>query len=172
MTFMSGTVNSVEDKQRFDLAFSQQAVSASAMKAATQGAGAFTFAFAHNDALPGFAQFDIATDLAAGQSVNVYKYDAQSQRFSTIAENVIVAEGGVVTYMNNTMSEYLITSAKLEGAETTEAYRVNNQTREPASFLWAYFVGGGVLLLLVAGGIFLLIRRKRKVAESPGDPSL
>ena len=89
MTFMSGTVDAVEDGQRFDFAFSNRAVSETAMKeAAGRSALSFTFAFAHNNNLPGFAQFDIVTDIAAGQSVNVYKYDAQNQQFSVMIESV------------------------------------------------------------------------------------
>ena len=166
MTFMSGTVDAVEEGQRFDFAFSSQAVSETVMKeAAGLDSASFTFAFAHNKNLPGFAQFDIVTDIAAGQSVNVYRYDAQSQRFSVIADNITVADGGLVTYMNNTMSEYLITTARLKDAAMTDAYRLNNQTSERRSVSWLFYAGGIFLLVLIGSTVVILARRKKKSVE-------
>jgi len=165
MTFMSGSVGTVEAGQRFDFAFSDKAVSETAMKeAAGREATSFTFEFAHNNNLPGFAQFDIVTDIAAGQTVNVYKYDAQSQQFSAIAESVNVAEGGVVTYKNNTMSEYLITTAKIKGAVKSDAYQMNQQTSDQRTNNWLYYAGGGFLIVLIGVAITILARRKRKTA--------
>ena len=77
-----------------------------------------------------------------------------------------------MTYMNNTMSEYLITTTRLEGTETTEAFRVNNPDRVSTSFPWVYFAGGGVLLVLMTGGLFLLMRNRKKRAGTSGEPSL
>ena len=166
MTFMSGTVDAVEEGQRFDFAFSSQAVSETVMKeAAGLDSASFTFAFAHNKNLPGYAQFDIVTDIAAGQSVNVYRYDAQSQRFSVIADNITVADGGLVTYMNNTMSEYLITTARLKDAAVTDAYRLNNQISERRSVSWLFYAGGIFLLVLIGSTVVILARRKKKSVE-------
>jgi hypothetical protein len=163
MTFMSGTVGAVEVGQRFDLAFSNRAVNETAMKeAAGLDSASFTFAFAHNNNLPGFARFDIVTDIATGQSVNVYKYDAQNQQFSMIAENITVADGGVVSYMNNSMSEYLITTATLKNAVMTDAYRINHQDGDNRSISWFYYAGGGFLLMLIGIAIIILARRKKK----------
>jgi hypothetical protein len=163
MTFMSGKVGDVEAGQLFDFAFSNRAVSETAMKeSAGLDSASFTFAFAHNNNLPGFARFDIVTDIAAGQSVNVYKYDAQNQQFSMIAENITVADGGVVSYMNNSMSEYMITTATLKNAVISDAYQMNHQTSKQRSLSWLYYAGGGFLLMLIGITIVILARRKKK----------
>ena len=123
VTFKSDAIGSVTGDQLFDFAFSGLAENEAVMKqAAGSDASSFTFAFAHNGSLPGYAQFSIRTNLASGMKVNVYKYDAGAKQFSMIASGVQVAENGIVTYLNNATSEYLITNATLEGASLTDAY--------------------------------------------------
>jgi len=169
MTFMSGSIESPPTGQRYDFAFSSQAISETAMKeAAGREAASFTFMFAHNSSLPGFARFDIVTDLAAGTTVQVYKYDAASQQFTAIAENITVAAGGVVSYQNNMMSEYIITTAKLKNTIGSEALEVNlSADSHTGAVRWPYYVGGGLLLMLLMAGILLLMkRRKQKPVET------
>jgi endo-beta-N-acetylglucosaminidase D len=62
-----------------------------------------------------------------------------SQLFSVIAESVTVAEGGIVSYKNNTMSEYLITTASIKNAVMTDAYRLNSQSVDKKPISW-YFM--------------------------------
>ncbi len=166
MTFMSGSVETVGDAQQFDFAFSSQTISESVMKAAAgPDAASFTFAFAHNENLPGSARFDITTTIAAGRQVNVYRYETQSQQFSLIAESVTVADGGVVSYMNNTMSEYLITTARLGQAVLSDAYQLNHPSENQRSINWLYYTGGGVLILLIGGAVFFLLIRKKRLKD-------
>lgn len=109
-----------------------------------------------------------AYDLAAGTTVQVYKYDAASQQFTAIAENITVAAGGVVSYQNNMMSEYIITTAKLKNTIGSEALEVNlSADSHTGAVRWPYYVGGGLLLMLLMAGILLLMkRRKQKPVET------
>jgi hypothetical protein len=129
-------------------------------QAAGTGSSSFTYAFAHNGSLPGFAQFAISTNINADTKVNVYKFEADVKRFFLVAGGVQVAENGIVTYMNNTTSEYLITTATLNDAILTDAYtKYNNAGGQSNSWLTFLIIG---IAILGIGSIMLLIFIKRK----------
>lgn len=164
ITFMSKNIGKDADYggQLFDLAFYADAGNADAMKqAAGSGASSFTFAFAHNGNLPGMAQFSIRTNLAEGSQVNVYKYDSALNQFSQIAGGARVGSGGVVTYMNNMTSEYIITTGIIEGAIRTDAYTLFNNKGEAAGSSPVMLLT--VLTMGVAGGMIVLYYRIRRI---------
>ena len=92
--------------------FSYQKASHEAEMLSAVGAGqqSFTYSFAHHGELPGMAIFAITTGMMEGTKVNVYKFDAGTSQFSLVAGEMTVGAEGVVTYQNNTMSEYLVTT--------------------------------------------------------------
>ena len=165
ITFMSHAIINVSGDQLFDFSYFAQAGNDAVMKqAAGSKASSFTYAFAHNGSLPGYAQFAISTNLAAGTKVNVYKYDADGKQFSLIAGGIQVDKNGIVTYMNDTTSEYLITTALLNGAILTDAYtQYNNNSEKSNKQLIFIFVG---IIMLVITGVITTILIRRKAAKN------
>ncbi len=121
----------------------------------------FCFSFAHHGKLPGMAEFNIATDIAAGTKVNVYKFDPETGSFALIAGNVRVGEGGTVRYRNNTMSEYLVTTKTLEDAEISEI--ADQQSSDGGDTL--LFIGIAIALLIGAAAFIVARQRKRQGAS-------
>ncbi len=132
------------------------------------GAGdAFVYNFGFHGNLPGIATFSVETDLAEGQKIQVYRYDGSdalassgsAQPFTLIAGDVTVMAGGLVTYRNNTMSEYLITTKKLNGATASAMATMQDQnTKDPIS---GWVIGGIALAVTSVGAMVVLVRRKR-----------
>ncbi len=111
ITFQGSDVRNASEDAMFDFGFSTQAEHGEQMKAAlSDRQNSFVYSFLGHGELPGMATFAITTDIAEGTKVNVYKFDAAANQFSLVAGNVAVGKGGVVTYRNNTMSEYLVTA--------------------------------------------------------------
>ncbi len=129
------------------------------MLAAVGGAG-YTYGFNHHGALPGMATFSVQTDIARGAKVNVYKYEAASGKFLQVAANLKVGEGGVVTYKNNTMSEYIITAETIDGAEQLEVMDIQG-----GGFQYWWIIAAGGAAILLAGALLLVIYKKKKAAR-------
>lgn len=122
VTFCGEDVETAFDYDMLDFGYYAGAFSKEQMLAAAgPGGETFAYAFAYHGDLPGTATFAVTTDIAEGSKVNVYKFDAAENKFTLIASGLTVAEGGVVTYQNNTMSEYLITTGTIAGAEAQDA---------------------------------------------------
>jgi hypothetical protein len=122
VTFLGKNIETAFDYDMPDFGYYAGAFNEEQMLAAAgTGGETFTYAFAYHGELPGTAAFAITTDIAEGSKVNVYKYDAAENTFTLIASGLTVAEGGLVTYQNNTMSEYLITTGTIAGAEAQDA---------------------------------------------------
>jgi hypothetical protein len=143
-----------------DFGFTKDAPSAEGMKEALGGADSFTYGFAHSGAMPGMARFSIQTDLAPGEKVNVYRFDVETKVFTAIAEGLKVGAAGIVDYDNDTMSEYVITTARLAGVARADVYERNSR---PGFFeSWVVWAGGGTLLVLLVLGAVMVARRRRK----------
>ena len=128
--------------------FEQQMLSAAGMS----GGQNFTFSFSYHGDLPGSATFDITTNISEGSKVNVYRFDAGTGAFTQIASGVTVGPGGVTTYQNNTMSDYLITTNTIRGALKQSG---------PVNWL-LYVIIAGAALLIAAGAVVLIMRKKKR----------
>lgn len=117
----------------------------------------FAYAFQHHGELPGVATFAVNTTLTKGTKANVYKFDASTNKFTLIAKGLTVGEKGVVTYKNNTMSEYLITAKTIPNAEMSDMIGLFDPAR---GVVW--WVIGICLLSILAGATVLIFIKKRK----------
>ena len=126
---------------------------------------AFTFAFAHNGALPGYGSFGIETGMPEGTIVQVYRFDERTGGLTLIGENLAADGNGVVTYLNNTTSEYLITTRKLEGIPRSEAadmQRTRNGANQNELSPWVLYGGIGLVVLGIVGVVVFLRRGKNR----------
>lgn len=121
----------------------------------------FVFGFQHHGALSGIATFAVSTTITAGEKVNVYKYDSASGKYTLIAKSVTVQEKGVVTYKNNTMSEYVITTKNIPDAEISGMIGILDPAR---GIIW-WIIGGCLLLILVGLAVWLVIKRNNKMQK-------
>ena len=163
----------------FDFSFATGALHENEMLSAaglTEAAGdAFVYSFGYHGALPGIATFAIETGLGEGQKVQVYRYDQQDALassgsalpFTLIASDVAVGQGGLITYKNNTMSEYLVTTKKLDGAVVSEM--VAQQDGGAKKPMTGWIIGGVVVVLLAGtGGVVWRRRRVGKAGDGQG----
>ncbi len=143
----------------FDFSFSAGAPHATDMLAAVKpGSDNFTYGFSGHGPLPGMALFEVETGLAQGTRVNVYRYGADTGQFELIAGNVAVDRQGVAAYRNNTLSEYLITTDTLAGAQVSAVFELQDCTGSS----WLLVLAAGLALLALAAGTTMLIRRSPK----------
>jgi hypothetical protein len=49
------------------------------------------------------------TNLDEGSTYNIYRYSLEEDKFYLIAKDAKVGQAGVLPYLNNTCSEYIIT---------------------------------------------------------------
>ena len=126
------------------------------------GFESFTYGFQHHGELPGIATFSISTNLTEGLMVNVYRFDAATNKFSLIADNIKVGAKGAVTYKNNTMSEYLITTKNL--SEAVVSAMSTHQETEGGNFLW---IIGLAILILILGGVYWFITKSKHLSSKP-----
>ncbi|MCL2798395.1 MAG: hypothetical protein FWD58_10160, partial [Firmicutes bacterium] len=145
-----------------------------AMGTAGIGAESFTYSFAHHGDLPGTASFAVETGFSAGTAVNVYKYDTKSDSLVLIAGNAKVATGGVVTYNNNTMSDYIITTATVVGAEVSDMARKTTDATFFERLLFGDLQAYAIVVLALAAVLITLaialiaLRDKKKPADEAG----
>jgi hypothetical protein len=161
VAFKAGDVGSVKDADLFDLGFSPSAPSGAYMAGAAGDGQSFVYSFAHAGKMPGYGTFSISTGIAEGSTVNVYRFDAGTGKFAQIAGGLKVGAGGVVTYRNDTASQYLITTSAIAGAAKSSAFaRQGGGVWLPGQWwFWA------LIALVAAGGGFALWKfafRRRK----------
>jgi LPXTG-motif cell wall-anchored protein len=130
------------------------------LASAGDGGQSFTYGFAYHGQLPGTATFAVQTNVAEGTKVNVYRFDTQAGGLTMIAPGVTVGAGGVVTYKNDTMSEYLITTNTIAGAKTSE---MASRQDAAAAFQWWWIAVIALAALLLGGAGLILIRRRNRV---------
>jgi len=74
------------------------------------------FSFVYEGKLPGYATFYLLTNLNQGDSYNIYKFNFEEEKFYLIARDAVVLQAGVLPYVNNTCSEYIITKTDIKDA--------------------------------------------------------
>ena len=148
ITFKGKDIRNAQADVMFDFGFAAEAEHGEQIKTMINtGESTFVYSFLGHGELPGTATFAITTDIAEGTKVYVYKFDSITKRFTQIAGNVSVGAGGVVTYKNKSMSEYVITTEKIKGTQTS------------SSILWFGIVAAAIGIALW----FILRRRVKKV---------
>jgi hypothetical protein len=156
VTFKGSDISKPAVADTYDLSFNQGSQYKDLMiKAASNDSNAFTYSFAYHGDLPGYATFAISTEFVQGQKVNVYKYDPDKKVYSAIAQGVIVSAGGVVSYINNTCSDYVISTKTIATAIKSDALSkqiqskpISNQSNTGSVILFAIIA----LLIGFAGG--------------------
>ena len=114
----------------------------------------------------GTATFAITTALNEGQKVQVYRYDEPESLaasgsdlpFTLIASDIPVTAGGLVTYKNHTMSEYLVTPKKLAGAAVSDMVALQGDGMKKPMTGW--IIGGLAVLVLAGAGVVVWKRRR------------
>jgi hypothetical protein len=156
VTFTGRNMTKPAAADTYDLSFNKGSQYKDLMiKAASNDSNAFTYSFAYHGDLPGYATFAISTEFVQGQKVNVYKYDPDKKVYSAIAQGVIVSAGGVVSYINNTCSDYVISTKTIATAIKSDALSkqiqskpISNQSNTGSVILFAIIA----LLIGFAGG--------------------
>ena len=158
VTFYGSDIQNAAENTMYDLGFLPQAEHDKQMRSAlSDGQSAFICSFVGHGALPGTATFAVNTGISEGSTVNVYRYDASCGRFSLTAGNLTVGAGGVVTYQNNSLSEYLITTETIRDAQVSGTA---GQQDSGAKNVWMPAV-----ICLAAGiiaVILIFLRRKKR----------
>lgn len=152
ITFKSQDVQKLDTEQLYDFAFTKGSDYKEIMvKATGDDKNMFTYSFAYHGNLPGYATFDINTDFNPGDVVNVYQYDPANQTYTLIAEQIKVGAGSVVSYVNNTCSDYLITTKVIANAATSVA--MSKQTKVVANSKQSVMIIVVVAIAMLAIGI-------------------
>ncbi len=164
ITFSGSNVLAASENEMFNFGYTPEAVHESEILGQIGPGGEnFTFAFSHHGELPGMATFAIDTDVNEGSIVNVYRFDSENNQFILIGENLLVGSEGMVTYNNNTMSEYLITTKTLSGAIITEVIKFQEEEKQNKGFPFGILVGLAVVLAIIS---LVVVTRKRRSKES------
>ena len=154
ITFEGKDVAKLSDNKTYDLTYTKDSQYKDTMiKAAGNENSAFTYSFAYHGNLPGYATFDINTNFVSGEKVNVYKYDPDKQQYILIADSVTVSAGGVVTYINNTCSDYLITTKAIANAVKSDAVAKQVSTTPGSNSSTLFIIIIGALMLVVGAGV-------------------
>jgi len=117
----------------------------------------FVYSFKYHGELPGMATFDIMTNLAEGSKVNIYRYDAETNSFTHIAQNVKVDANGNVSYRNNTMSHYLITTNTIDGVLTTKT---------TVEWRLLITIAAMVILIVICIVVIVILKKKKQTVVS------
>lgn len=165
VTFAGKDIKTASEYDMLDFGYYAGAFSEQQMLSAAGSTGeSFTYAFNYHGKLPGTATFEISTDIAEGMQVNVYKYDAATNGFTLIAGNIAVGAGGVVSYKNNTMSEYLITTQTISGAQVSDMAGWQGLASN-IPWLPAVIIGLAAAGAAVAVWVFLRRRKRSRKAQ-------
>jgi hypothetical protein len=159
ITFIGKDLTKTNNLGMFNIGFTAAPHEAAMLESIGPGFESFTFGFQHHGELPGLATFAVTTAISEGTKVNVYRFDAATNEFALIAENLNVGANGVVTYKNNTMSEYVITTKTI--SEATVTCLAVQQDIAPRNGGW--LIGAGIAVLL-AGAVIMILVLKRKQA--------
>lgn len=160
ITFSGRDIQKANDMDMINIGYTLAPHGKLILESVGPGFESFTYGFQHHGELPGTATFSITTGITEGATVNVYKFDAADKQFILIAGGIKVGEKGIVTYKNNTMSEYLITTKNL--SEAAVSAMSNQQDVAGINFLW---IVGLVVLIIFMGAAYWFILRKKNILQ-------
>lgn len=162
ISFTGKDIKTADEQELFNIGFTYAAHEKTMLDQIGSDYKSFAYGFQHHGALPGIATFSVSTTLSSGETVNVYVFDASSGAFTLIAKGVTVGEKGIVTYQNNTMSEYVITTKTIPNAEQAAA-SADGSSGSLNTLIW---IAGAFLVVLLAAIALWIIVHKRKKARS------
>lgn len=119
------------------------------------------------DTLPGYGNFSIFTDLQAGKTVNVYRYDKTNDSYIHIAKNIAVNEGGAVSFDADCGGEYVITEKLIENAVGAEALKRNKTPLLSLTGNGLYIAFGLCAVIFLAAGILIGCMIKKNSPSTP-----
>ncbi len=161
--FRGSDVKNAAEGVMYDFGFIPLAEHEEQMRSAlSDGESTFYYSFLGHGELPGVATFSITTGFAESTQVNVYKFDAATNGFTLIAGNLVVSAGGVVTYKNNTMSEYLITTNTIDGAQVSD---MANRQGVEKNIYWPAFAIIGIAMAGSALAVWVFLRRRKRAGS-------
>ncbi|HNX13775.1 MAG TPA: Ig domain-containing protein [Oscillospiraceae bacterium] len=160
ITFAGKEIKTADEQELINIGFTHAVHEKTMLDQIGSDYKSFTYGFQHHGALPGTATFSVSTTLSAGETVNVYKFDASSGTFTLIAKGLTVGEKGIVTYQNNTMSEYVITTKTIPNAELMAASAFGASDSSLKAILWIACACLSVLIITIALWVFLRKRKK------------
>ncbi|MHB1483806.1 MAG: hypothetical protein ACYCYI_03995 [Saccharofermentanales bacterium] len=134
------------------------------LSACGSGGNNFIFSFAHHGELPGIATITVKTALTEGTQVNIYKFNEATNKFTQITGNLAVGKEGVITYKNDTMSEYLVTTKKLANAVLSEAAGIKGFFGK--NFLLFIAIGFAMIFSGIIAWIILRRKKKRRIIRN------
>jgi hypothetical protein len=131
-------------------------------------AQSFVFSTHHQGAWPGNVEYAIDTGFLTGTDVNIYRYDPKKDKYITVAKNVAVI-GGTVAFAYDQGGDFIITTAKLDGAVSS-----GNSVKQPMAGqdnTILYLIGMGLtlfplgILAGIVGSKYFRKRRKQKLSN-------
>ncbi len=105
----------------------------------------YVFSTHYKAELPGFATFTVYTNLSKGQVVNVYSYDESEDKMIIAAKNIVVSDGGGVSFDIDKGGDFVITTMDVENAEAYHSVNRVSNTPTIARFLVYITIGIAVL---------------------------
>ncbi|MHB1483505.1 MAG: hypothetical protein ACYCYI_02480 [Saccharofermentanales bacterium] len=159
ITFAGKDIEKADADEMINIGFTSAPHETDMLESVGSGFENFAYGFQHHGELPGMAEFAVSTTLKEGTKVNVYKYDIDAGKFIPIAKGAIVGAKGVVTYQNNTMSEYLITTKNMSGAALMNV--TGSIANLPGIVIWVIIILLSVIT--IGAAVWLIIRKRRHV---------
>lgn len=160
ITFSGKDIIAANDSAMINIGYTYAPHELTMLECVGTGFESFTYGFQHHGELPGLATFTITSTLSEGSTVNVYQFDATSNQFILVAENLKVGAKGMVTYKNNTMSEYLITTKTIEEAIRSDIVFRQTSKLWTANKLIVTFIIFTVTIVVIGIILWLLLRKK------------
>lgn len=105
----------------YDLSFVMASEYADLIRGKAGDENGIVFSYTYEGNLPGYAAFYLMTNLDEGSTYNLYKYSLEEEKFYLIAKDVAVGQAGVLPYINNTCSEYILTKNTIQDAVVYES---------------------------------------------------
>ncbi|NMC56868.1 MAG: hypothetical protein GYA50_06585 [Eubacteriaceae bacterium] len=116
IVFKGSDITADITSEYYDLSFVLNSDYADLIRGKAGDENGIIFSYTYEGNLPGYAVFYLMTNLDEGSTYNLYKYSLEEDKFYLIAKNVVVGQAGVLPYVNNTCSEYILTKNTIEGA--------------------------------------------------------
>ncbi len=162
ISFAGSDIKSVADGTTYDLSFKSDSTYKTKMIADSKDNSAFVYSFSFHGNLPGYATITVYTNFEKGSVINIYRYNTEgTPSYSLIAKNVVVGEGGVVIYRNNTCSDYVMTSKVISGAKDYASVKLQGSLAKTndSTNIWIFVLC--CFLFLILGGALGFIGSKR-----------